>query len=69
MAVGRNRVVAAMAVGAARFALFLDVRDLATGGHFAVSADHAPAPEGREAEKSNETHNASESIAEQYACR
>ena len=49
-------MVPAMAVTAARIALFFYVRDLTAGGHFAVSAHHASAAQGSEAKKSNETH-------------
>jgi len=54
-AFGRNRVIAPVTVTAASLALFLDVRDFAAGGHFAIAADDASAGERREAEKPNET--------------
>src|SRR5215470_7907461 len=49
-------VVAPMAVAAAGFALFLDVRHFPTRGNLAIPADHAPARESCEAEQTNETH-------------
>ena len=64
-----NRMVAAMPVAPARLALFLDVGNFTAGGHFAIATDDAPAPESGEAEKPDETHTPSDSIAEQYACR
>src|SRR6185503_6449945 len=64
-----DRMVAAMAVAPARLALFLDVGNFTAGGHFAIATDDAPAPESGEAEKPDETHTPSNSIAEQYACR
>src|SRR3954469_5869330 len=54
--IGRNRVVAAMAVATAALALFLDVGQLTAGRHFAIAADNAAACEIGEAEEANETH-------------
>jgi hypothetical protein len=40
----------------AGFAFFLDVREFAAGAHLAVPTDDAPASQGGEAKKSDETH-------------
>jgi hypothetical protein len=53
---GGDLVIAPMAVTSAGFALFLDVRHFPTRSNFAIPANHAPARESREAEKTNETH-------------
>ena len=45
-----------MPVASTGLAFFLDVRDFTTGGHFAVTANHAAAGESGEAEEPNETH-------------
>ena len=58
-----------MAMAATGLTFLLYVRDFAAGGHFAIAAHDATAPERGEAEKPNETHGASNSIAQQYACR
>jgi hypothetical protein len=53
---GCNRVVTAMAVTPAGFALFLDVSDFAAGRHFSIAADDAAARQSSEPEKSNKAH-------------
>src|SRR5438445_9870318 len=45
-----------MVVAATFLALFFDVRDFPAGGHFAVLANDAAAPECGETEQSNKTH-------------
>jgi hypothetical protein len=47
-----------MPVTSAGFALFFDVTHFTAGRHFAVTTHNAAAPEGSEAEKPNETHDA-----------
>src|SRR6185295_7570877 len=64
-----DRVVPAMTVAAARFALFLDVADLAAGRYFAIAPHHASTSERRETQEPNETHRVLRSRAEQYTCR
>jgi|ERR1700730_18194027 len=63
----RNRVVAPVSVTAAGLSLFFNVPDFAAGRYLAILADHAPAGEGGEAEKPNETHHTF--LPEQILCR
>lgn len=62
-------MVASVLMTAAGMALFLNVCDLAAGGHLAIAANDAATRESGEAEKPNETHHALRQIAEQYVCR
>ena len=52
-------MIAPVPVGCAGCAFFLDIRDFATRGQFAVFVDDASAGQRGEAEKSNETHHKS----------
>ena len=61
-AVRTDRLIAPMAPLAAGDSLFLDIRDLAFGAHFAVTARHTPARQGGEAEESDQAHTVPPSI-------
>ena len=55
-------MIPAVALAAADFAFFLDVRYFAARRHLAVPADDAAAGESGEAKKPNETHDALRSV-------
>ena len=60
--VGRDRVVAAMAVACAALALFLDVGDFTARGELAVAAHDASACQCGEPQQTNQTHGALTSV-------
>ena len=62
-AVGADGLIASMARVAAGRTLFLDVRDFALGGHFAVASRNATARECRKSEQANEAHTLQGGIA------
>ena len=64
-----DRVIAPMAVPAARVPFFLDVGHFAAGRDFAVPTDNATASERGETEQANETHDDLRYIQEQISYR